>query len=86
MKHPLRFYELVRDEDVSGTSGTGPVAQVVQFENGWCAVAFYSETAGVPNIICYGSIDDVEKIHGHGGLTRLELEGATGLAADDAAE
>jgi hypothetical protein len=73
VKYPLRVYEMIRDKDPSGLSGTGAVGQVVEFENGWCAVGFYKETAGVPNLICYGSLADVEKIHGHGGLTHVEL-------------
>lgn len=67
----MKLYELVRDEDVSGVSGTGPVAQVVEFDTGWCAVSFYYHTAGVPNVIVYDRIDAVKRIHGHGGKTRL---------------
>lgn len=66
-----KLYEMVRDVDVSGVSGTGPVAEVVEFQNGWVAVAFYDYTAGVPNVIVYSSIEDAEKIHGHGGLTSI---------------
>jgi len=72
MKYPLEVYEMIRDEDPSGVSGTGPIGQAVEFENGWVAVAFYFETANVPNIIVYKSIEDAEKIHGHGGLTHFE--------------
>lgn len=67
----VRLYHLVRDEDVSGVSGTGVVAEVCEFSNGWVAVGFLLSTAGIPNLINYGSIEDVEKIHGHGGKTRL---------------
>jgi hypothetical protein len=68
----VNLYELIRDKDVSGVSGTGPVAEMVEFSNGWVAVAFYEYTAGVPNVIVYGSLADAVKIHGHGGLTHAE--------------
>lgn len=62
---------MVRDTDVSGVSGTGPVAQVVEFDSGEVAVSFYLHTANVPNVIVYHSLEDCDKIHGHGGYTRL---------------
>jgi hypothetical protein len=67
----VKLHELWRNEDVSGVSGTGPVAEVVEFESGWVAVSFYSFTASVPNVIVYGSLDDALKIHGHAGRSML---------------
>lgn len=67
----MKLYELIRDIDVSGVSGTGPVAELVEFESGWCAVSFYGYTADVPNVIVYSSLADAEKIHGHEGKTRI---------------
>lgn len=67
----MRLYEMIRDEDVSGVSGTGPVGEIVEFDSGWCAVSFYGYTANVPNVIVYSSLADAERIHGHGGRTRL---------------
>lgn len=62
---------MLRDEDVSGVSGTGPVGEIAVFESGWAAVSFYRYTADVPNVIVYSSLADAEKIHGHGGRTRI---------------
>ena len=62
---------MIRDEDVSGVSGTGPVGEIVEFENGWVAVSFYGYTADVPNVIVYSCLEHAEKIHGHKGRTRL---------------
>jgi len=67
----MKLYEMIRDEDVSGVSGTGPVGEIVEFESGWCAVSFYGYTADVPNVIVYSKLSDAEKIHGHQGRTRL---------------
>ena len=67
----MKLYEMIRDEDVSGVSGTGPVGEIVEFESGWVAVSFYGYTADVPNVIVYSKLADAEKIHGHGGRTRI---------------
>lgn len=67
----MNLYEMIRDEDVSGVSGTGPVGEIAEFQSGWVAVSFYSFTADVPNVIVYSSLADAEKIHGHGGRTRI---------------
>lgn len=67
----MKLYEMIRDEDVSGVSGTGPVAQLVEFDSGEVAVSFYPHTANVPNVIVYHSLADADKIHGHQGRTRL---------------
>jgi len=67
----VKLYEMIRDEDVSGVSGTGPVGEIVEFENGWVAVSFYGFTADVPNVIVYSKLSDADKIHGHAGRTRL---------------
>lgn len=49
-------------------SGTGPVVEGVQFTNGWCALRWISQKSSV---CFYQSLDDVKKIHGHGGRTEL---------------
>ena len=62
-----RFY-LYRDVDATGVSGTGVVAEGVEFSNGWCGVTWLSQHTSV---VFYPSIADVAVIHGHGGLTRV---------------
>lgn len=64
----FRRFILVRDEDVSGVSGTGVVVQGCQFENGKAVMRWVSETSSVA---IYESIEDIIKIHGHNGATRL---------------
>jgi hypothetical protein len=59
---------LVRDEDVSGVSGTGKVAEGVEFENGICALSFSSQ---YPHANVYANIRVVTEVHGHGGKTRI---------------
>jgi hypothetical protein len=89
----MKAFWLERDEDVSGTSGTGRVAEGVVFSNGWCALHWLAQYTSVA---FYQSIAELEAIHGHSGKTRVvfgaEIDGAyrprharpldkTGLAA-----
>ena len=62
-----RFY-LLRDEDVSGVSGIGKVAEGMEFENGMCALSFAS---AYQHCNIYGNIRAVQEVHGHGGKTHL---------------
>lgn len=69
-----RLFKLVRDQDVSGISGTGLVAWGVQFPDGRVATRWNGVIA---QTCAWDSIEHVERIHGHGGATRLVwLDGA----------
>jgi hypothetical protein len=69
---------LVRDEDATGVSGTGPIAQGVIFKDGTCAMRWTTKTAST---CIYDSVDDVLAIHGHNGKTRIVKPEEGGLAA-----
>jgi hypothetical protein len=66
----MRLFQLVRTEDESGVSGVGIVAQGVQFDDGSCAMRWLTQTASTA---VYGSLRDLEIIHGHGGKTTVEF-------------
>jgi len=64
----MRRFELHREVDESGISGTGIVAEGVAFSDGTAALrwkAQYKSTA------VYQSMVDVEAIHGHNGQTKI---------------
>ncbi|MCC7368260.1 MAG: hypothetical protein IT306_07555 [Chloroflexi bacterium] len=65
----MRPFCLVRDEDVSGVSGTGVVAEGVVFSSGKVVMSWCSEYASVT---IFDNVEDLEKVHGHGGRTRIE--------------
>lgn len=69
LKTAMRRFVLRRIEDVSGTSGTGIVAEGVVFTNGYCALTWLTPLS---SLAFYHSIDVLEKIHGHDGRTVLE--------------
>jgi hypothetical protein len=65
----FRRFLLVRTEDVSGTSGTGIVAEGILFSNG---KAIISWTVKYMSVAVYDSIAELEAIHGHEGRTTIE--------------
>ncbi|TXH54508.1 MAG: hypothetical protein E6Q97_10785 [Desulfurellales bacterium] len=70
----MRIYQMVRDEDETGNSGTGVVGEVVKFSDGRCVLAWSkdSNALAVSSLVVYSSINDLLKVHGHGGKTRIE--------------
>jgi len=64
----MRLFELRRDVDETGISGTGVVAQGVVFDSGKVTLSWLTEHSSVA---VYDSIEEVVAIHGHGGKTRV---------------
>lgn len=69
---PLRVFALLRDEDESGVSGVGHVADGVVFPNGWVALDWRTQHT---SMAFYPSMNEVVGIHGHGGKTRIAWAG-----------
>lgn len=63
-----RRFHLERVEDASGVSGTGVVAQGVEWSNGSVTLCWLT---AVSSICVYANMHAVEVIHGHGGRTRV---------------
>ena len=66
----VKVYEIIRDEDVSGISGTGRVGDVAVFPNGKVVVA-WDTPQRISTVVIYDSLEDAQKIHGHSGKTRF---------------
>jgi hypothetical protein len=64
----MRLFTLYRQEDESGVSGTGVVAEGVEFSNGKCALSWLTEHTSVA---VYDNIETLTSIHGHNGKTRV---------------
>lgn len=75
---PHRRFVLQRDEDETGVSGTGVVAEGVEFSDGVVALRWIvpagAPGAGHPTSVVFHDrgIASVEKIHGHGGKTQIK--------------
>lgn len=67
----MRRFHLQRNQDATGISGTGRVAEGVIFSTGWVALTWLTE---VNSLVFYPSMTNVEHIHGHGGLTEIVFE------------
>jgi hypothetical protein len=64
----VRLFNLVRETDVSGVSGTGVVAEGVVFSDGTAVLRWLTATASTA---IYASIWSLRDIHGHGGATQV---------------
>ena len=63
-------FELHRDIDETGISGTGVVAEGVEFKDGVVALRWLTEWP--TSVVWYDrGMDSVEHVHGHGGKTRI---------------
>ena len=65
----MRAFTLERDADPTGVSGTGKIAEGIEFDDGrvalrWC-VGEHRST------VTWDSIQSVQAIHGHDGKTRV---------------
>lgn len=65
----MRAFELHRDEDPSGVSGTGVVAEGVEFTSGTVVLHWLGPWPSTT--IHNRGIDAIHHIHGHGGSTRV---------------
>lgn len=68
----MRTFNLVRHNDVSGISGTGVVAQGVEFNDGTVAMRWI--VGEHRSTVLWANIEAVVAIHGHGGATELVWE------------
>ena len=65
----MRRFILWRHEDVSGVSGTGQVAEGVQFSNGRVVLSWRGPKG---SITVFDSLQDVLAVHGHQGRTEVQ--------------
>jgi hypothetical protein len=67
----IRPFRLERDEDVSGISGTGVVAEGTQFSDGTVVLRWL----GVwPSTVIWPNITAAKAVHSHDGKTRFVWE------------
>ncbi len=64
----MRRFELHRDTDITGVSGTGVVARGVKFDDGVTVIRWVGDK---PSTVIWQHFDDAVSIHGHDGATRF---------------
>lgn len=60
---------LVREQDVSGVSGTGVVAEGAEFSDGTCALRWRGD---LRSTAVYTNVGELIAIHGHDGKTKVQ--------------
>lgn len=68
LKANTRRFVLNRNEDETGTSGTGIVAIGTQYPNGKVSLTWLSHMG---SMVWYDTIEIVKALHGHGGKTEV---------------
>lgn len=68
----METFQLVRAEDVSGVSGTGVVAEGVQFHDGQCVLSWFGS---FHTIEVSPNVEQLLAIHGHNGKTVVRWDG-----------
>lgn len=64
----MRLLRLVRDEDITGVSGTGVVAEGVEFDDGVVVIRWRGPDRST---VVWADIEAAERVHGHDGRTRF---------------
>lgn len=67
----MRAFLMVRDEDETGISGTGVVAEGVEFLDGTVVIRWQTHGDDHHSTVVWASLADAQAIHGHGGKTRF---------------
>lgn len=68
----MKTFVLFREEDVTGISGTGVVAEGVEFSNG--KVALQWVVGEHQSMVIWDDLHSVEVIHGHDGKTKVVFD------------
>ncbi len=73
----IRRFQVERDDDITGVSGTGFVAEGVEFSDGTVVIRWRGDR---PSTVTWAALADAYAIHGHDGNTRFVfLDRATAL-------
>lgn len=70
----MKRFILIRETDPTGISGTGLVAEGVEFTDGTVAMRWlrlHTHHPVQPTTVLHPDIDNVEALHCHGGTSRI---------------
>lgn len=76
----MRTFRLVRHQDVTGISGTGTVAEGVEFTDGtvvlrWLKAGTARPDHVRPTTVLHDDVESVIGLHSHNGATQIEWDG-----------
>jgi hypothetical protein len=77
----MRAFVLVREVDVTGVSGTGVVAEGVEFRDGtvvmrWLPSGTSRPSMVQPTTVIHPDMENIVNLHGHDGLTKVRWVGS----------
>ena len=85
----MRTFKMIRNQDLTGTSGTGVVATGSVLDNGqttvtWCVPAKLADGSyrDIKTTTIYNSWQDCILLHGHNGRTFIQFD-ETGIVISD---
>lgn len=67
----LKTFKLIRSVDVSGISGTGPVAEGCVLSDGEAVLHWFGEHGSVS---IYKNVEAITFVHGHNGLSQVVFD------------
>lgn len=67
----IRTFHLLREQDPGGVSGTGKIAEGCILSNGCVVLLWLTQ---VPSLSLFSSLEDLERVHGHKGFTKVIFE------------
>lgn len=75
----MRTFRLVRHQDITGISGTGVVAEGVEFTDGtvvlrWLKAGTARPDHVKPTTVLHDDVDSVLGLHSHNGATQIEWD------------
>jgi hypothetical protein len=75
----VRTFRLVRHQDITGISGTGVVAEGVEFTDGtvvlrWLKAGTTRPDHVKPTTVLHDDVDSVLGLHSHNGATQIEWD------------
>ena len=62
----MKTFHMIRDEDVTGYSGTGTVAEGIEFDDGTVVIRWLGQFRST---VVWDNIDHAIAVHGHDGKT-----------------
>jgi hypothetical protein len=79
----MRLFQLHRDTDITGVSGTGIVADGIEWPDGTVSIRWRGDR---PSVVFWDCVQDAMHVHGHVGATRFVWLGYDGQPLVDAPE
>lgn len=69
----MRAFWMIRDDDETGISGTGIVAEGIEYSDGKVAIRWQTHGDSHHSTVLWDNLEDARAIHGHSGKTWFQF-------------